>query len=219
MHVTELACEALSELLGKRTTDRCLRLSTVHGNYRFVLDDPIEQDVTFLHQDRVVLIVSDTVCRDLWGVTVDCAEEAGKKKLIFRKSRVDEPFDIVKDEADVVPPEWRASEHERLLEEIAEIGRQIASLRGGTKSSLREQLQVLEARKHQTWDAIRAIWAGDGGWHRRNGNGNGHDAAASSHPATNGSAPAVPARAPREAEAPRSHRAKAATAAKTAVKK
>jgi hypothetical protein len=70
-----------------------------------------------------------------------------------------------------VPPEWRASEHERLLAEIAEIGRKISSLRGGSKSLVREQLHVLEAAKQEKWDAIRALWAGDGGWHKRNGNG------------------------------------------------
>jgi hypothetical protein len=36
---------------------------------------------------------------------------------------------------------------------------------------LREQLQQLEARKHGKWDEIRTLWAGDGGWHKRNGNG------------------------------------------------
>jgi cell division septum initiation protein DivIVA len=122
-----------------------------------------------------VLAISETVSRDLWGVTVDCAFEAGKKKIIFRKAKIGEPLDAVKDEVEVVPPQWRASEHERLLEEIAEIGRQIKSLRGGSKSMLREQLQALEARKHEKWDAIRTLWAGDGGWHKRNGNG---DAAA-----------------------------------------
>jgi len=68
-----------------------------------------------------------------------------------------------------VPPQWRASEHERLLGEIAEIGRQIASLRGGSKSMLRDQLAVLEAAKQEKWDAIRSLWAGDGGWHKKNG--------------------------------------------------
>jgi hypothetical protein len=176
VHVTESACEALAELLGRRAgSERCLRLSTVQGNYRFILDEPIEQDITFRHEERIVLIVSETVSRDLWGLTVDCAEEEGKRKLIFRKARADEPFDVAKDEADIVPPEWRASQHEQLLEEIAEIGRQMSRLRGGSKS-VREQLSVLEAKKQEKWDAIRALWAGDGGWHRRNGNGNGHAA-------------------------------------------
>jgi hypothetical protein len=54
-----------------------------------------------------------------------------------------------------------------LLTEIAEIGRQIASLRGGSKAMIRDQLQTLEAAKQEKWDAIRALWAGDGGWHKR----------------------------------------------------
>lgn len=172
MHVTEAACQALSDLLGRRGGDKCLRLSTTQGNYRFILDEPIEQDITFAHEERIVLVVSETVSRDLWGITVDCSLETGKRKLIFRKARQGEPFDTTRDEGDIVPPEWRASEHERLLQEIAEIGRQIASLRGATKNSLREQLHGLEAQKQERWDAIRALWAGDGGWHRRqNGNG------------------------------------------------
>jgi hypothetical protein len=170
VHVTPDACEALSKLLVRRpNTDRCLRLSTVQGNYRFVMDEPIEQDITYHYEDRLVLCVSETVSRDLWGITVDCTLEDGKKKLIFRKARHGEPFDAIKDDTEVVPPQWRASEHERLLGEIADIGRQIASLRGGSKSSLREQLQVLEAKKQAKWDAIRTLWAGDGGWHKRNG--------------------------------------------------
>jgi hypothetical protein len=172
VHVTEAACEALSELLGRRGGEKCLRLSTTQGNYRFILDEPIEQDITFQHEERIVLVVSETVSRDLWGITVDCSLDTGKRKLIFRKAKQGEPFDTTRDEADVVPPEWRASEHERLLSEIAEIGKQIASLRGATKNSLREQLHVLEAQKQEKWDAIRTLWAGDGGWHRRqNGNG------------------------------------------------
>ncbi|MEX0749506.1 MAG: hypothetical protein WD359_01745 [Dehalococcoidia bacterium] len=172
MHVTEAACQALNDLLGRRGGERCLRLSTTQGNYRFILDEPIEQDITFVHEERVVLVVSETVSRDLWGITVDCSLETGKKKLIFRKAKQGEPFDTTRDEGDLVPPEWRASEHERLLQEIAEIGKQIASLRGATKHSLREQLHGLEAQKQEKWDAIRALWAGDGGWHRRQG-GNG----------------------------------------------
>ena len=168
MHVTPEACEVLSELLARRTdTDRCLRLSTVQGNYRFVLDEPIEQDVRFSCQGRVVLVASETVSRDLWGITVDCAEADGKRKLIFRKAKPHEPFDTVKDEPDPVPPGWKAQEHERLLAEIAEIGKQIASLRGGSKNMLRDQLHTLEAAKQEKWDAIRALWAGDGGWHKR----------------------------------------------------
>jgi hypothetical protein len=156
-------------MLGRRgDTDRCLRLSTTHGNYRFILDDPIEQDILFHHETRVVLVVSETVSRDLWGITVDCATDDGRQKLIFRKAKHGEPLDIIKDDAELVPPEWRASQHEALLAEIAEIGRQIASLRG-TKSSLREKVGVLEAKKQAKWDAIRAIWAGDGGWHKLNG--------------------------------------------------
>lgn len=184
MHVTPDACEALSKLLARRNNpDRCLRLSTIHGNYRFVLDEPIEQDITYIHEERVVLVVSETVSRDLWGITVDCAEEEGKQKLIFRKAKAGEPFDAIRDNGDDVPPKWRAGQHEQLLEEIAEIGRQMTSLRGGSKSSLREQLQALEARKQAKWDAIRALWAGDGGWHKLNGisnaaaNGNGSSAA------------------------------------------
>ena len=114
--------------------------------------------------------MSEIVSRDLWGITIDCtlggrqAEadlpqgEAGR--AVRRRPGRDEP----------VPPQWRASEHERLLAEIAEIGRQIASLRGGSKSLVREQLQMLEAAKQEKWDAIRALWAGDGGWHKKNGN-------------------------------------------------
>jgi Fe-S cluster assembly iron-binding protein IscA len=168
VHVTPQACEALSQLLAKRSnTDRCLRLSTVQGNYRFILDEPIDQDVRFSHEGRVVLVVSETVSRDLWGITVDTTEADGKRKLIFRKAKVGEPFDVEKEEEDPVPPGWKASEHERLLAEIAEIGKQIASLRGGSKSMIRDQLQTLEAAKQEKWDAIRALWAGDGGWHKR----------------------------------------------------
>jgi hypothetical protein len=169
--VTEAACEALNELLcGKTATaQRCLRLSTVQGTYRFVLDEPIDQDISFSFQERVVLVVSETISHDLWGITVDCAVEEGKRKLVFRKAKGNEPFDIAKDEADVVPPQWRASQHEHLLEEIADIGRQIASIRGSTKSTHREQLHVLEARKQEKWDAIRTLRAGDGGWHKLNG--------------------------------------------------
>ncbi|HYM15672.1 MAG TPA: hypothetical protein VEZ14_08940 [Dehalococcoidia bacterium] len=170
MHVTADACEALSRLLARRNTpDRCLRLSTSQGNYRFILDEPIEQDITYSFEDRIVLVVSETVSRDLWGITVDCTGEEGKRKLIFRKARSGEPFDALRDNTDAVPPQWRASEHERLLAEIAEIGKQIATLRGGSKSALRDQLQVLEAAKQEKWDAIRTLWAGDGGWHKRNG--------------------------------------------------
>lgn len=170
MHVTAEACEALARLLARRNSaDRCLRLSTAQGNYRFVLDEAIEQDIAFRFEERVVLVVSETVCRDLWGITVDCAGDDGARKLIFRKSRAGEPMDTVRDNADIVPPQWRASEHERLLAEIAEIGKQIATLRGSSKSSLRDQLQVLEAAKQEKWDAIRTLWAGDGGWHKRNG--------------------------------------------------
>lgn len=169
MHVTASACEALGQMLGRRgDTERCLRLSTTHGNYRFILDEPIEHDIIFRHEDRVVLVVSETVSRDLWGITVDCAMEEGRQKLIFRKAKQGEPLDVIHDDAEIVPPEWRATQHEALLAEIAEIGRQIASLRG-TKSSLREQVALLEARKQEKWDAIRAIWAGDGGWHKLNG--------------------------------------------------
>lgn len=172
MHVTEAACQALSDLLGRRGGDKCLRLSTTQGNYRFILDEPIEQDIAYVHEERVVLVVSETVSRDLWGITVDCSPpDEGKRRLIFRKAMQGEPLDAIRDDADAVPAEWRASEHERLLREIAEIGREIASLRGATKNSLREQLHVLEAKKQEKWDAIRALWAGDGGWHRRqNGN-------------------------------------------------
>lgn len=172
VHVTESACEALSALLERRgDVERCLRLSTVQGNYRFILDEPIEQDIVYRFEERVVLVVSETVSRDLWGITVDCEDQQGKKKLIFRKARQGEPMDSVKDDADIVPPEWRASEHERLLGEIAEIGRQIASLRGVSKSALRDQLQTLEAKKQEKWDEIRTLWAGDGGWHKRQQNG------------------------------------------------
>lgn len=191
VHVTDMACEALAELLGRRTgVERCLRLSTVQGNYRFILDEPIEQDITFRHEERIVLTVSEAVSRDLWGITVDCTMEEGRRKVFLRKARQGEPFDVIKDEADVVPPEWRATQHEQLRAEIAEIEKQIATLRG-TKGSPREHVTVLEARKQEKWDAVRALWAGDGGWHRRNGvepatgtngatNGNGHA------PATNG---------------------------------
>lgn len=168
MHVTEDACAALSKMLGRTgDTERCLRLSTVQGNYRFILDEPIEQDITFSCEDRIVLVVSETISRDLWGITVDCATEDGKRKLIFRKAKPGEPLDTVKEEDDSAPREWKAREHERLLAEIAEIGRQIASLRGSSKHSLREQLQTLEAAKQEKWDAIRTLWAGDGGWSRR----------------------------------------------------
>ena len=171
MHVTESACEALSKLLGRAGPERCLRLSTVQGKYRFIVDEPIEQDILYRFDERVVLAVSDTVSRDLWGITVDCNAEEGRRKLIFRKAKAGEPLDSIRDDAEVVPPQWRAGEHERLLGEIAEIGRQIASLRGGSKSLTREKLHKLEAQKQEKWDAIRALWAGDGGWHKLNGNG------------------------------------------------
>ena len=172
MHVTESACQVLSEMLQRRpNSDKCLRLSTHQGQYRFILDEPIEQDIIFSFQEQAVLLVSETVSRDLWGVTVDCSTTVeGRSKLIFRKARAGEPLDVVKDDTNIVPTEWRATQHEQLLAEIAEIGRQIQSLRG-TKSSLREQVQVLEAKKQEKWDQIRAIWAGDGGWHKLNGRG------------------------------------------------
>ncbi len=170
MHVTVDACEALSRLLARRSNpDRCLRLTTVHGAYRFVLDQPIDGDVTYSCEEQLVLCVSESVSRDLWGITVDSTLEDGKDKLIFRKARQGEPFDAVKEEPDAAPAIWRASEHERLLAEIAEINRQISTRRGGSKSALREHLQTLEASKQAKWDAIRALWAGDGGWHKRNG--------------------------------------------------
>ncbi len=182
MHITESACEALGQLLVRKgDTERCLRLSTVQGNYRFILDEPIEQDIIFHHDGKVVLVVSETVSRDLWGITVDTIAEEGRSKLMFRKAKHGEPLDIVKEVVDAVPPQWRASEHERLLGEIAEIGRQIAALRG-TKSR-REPLQLLEAQRQQKWDAIRTLWAGDGGWHRRNGNAGGNPAAVPAKPA------------------------------------
>ena len=194
MHVTPDACEALSKLLARRNQpDRCLRLGTIHGNYRFVLDEPIEQDITFAYEERVVLVVSETVSRDLWGITVDAVLEGGRSKLVFRKAIHGEPFDTVRDDANLVPPQWRASQHEALLEEIAEIGRQMQSLRGASKSAHREQLQLLEARKQEKWDAIRALWAGDGGWHKlngENGNGNGNGASNGHAPEL---APAPPA--------------------------
>ena len=186
MHVTETACEALSQMLGRNgDTDRCLRLSTTHGNYRFILDEPIDQDILFHFDSRIVLVVSETVSRDLWGITVDCALDEGKQKLIFRKAKQGEPLDVIKDDTELVPPKWRADQHEALLAEIKEIGRQIAALRG-TKSSLREQVAVLEAKKQEKWDAIRAIWAGDGGWHKLNGTANGNGNGAHGHAAPNG---------------------------------
>ena len=170
MHVTAAACEALNELLARRSgTEKCLRLSTIQGSYRFVLDEAIEQDISFQHGERIVLVVSETVSRDLWGITVDCSDEAGKNKLVFRKAKPGEPLDTIKDEPEGVPPAWKAEMHERLLGEIAAIGQQIATLRRGSKSSLREQLQVLEASKQEKWDSIRSLWAGDGQWHRKNG--------------------------------------------------
>jgi hypothetical protein len=182
-------------MLGRRgDADRCLRLSTTHGNYRFILDEPIDQDILFHFESKVVLAVSETVSRDLWGITVDCALDDGKQKLIFRKAKHGEPLDVIKDDTELVPPKWRSDQHEALLAEIKEIGRQIAALRG-TKSSLREQVAVLEAKKQEKWDAIRAIWAGDGGWHKLNGatNGNGNG--------TNGHVPANGAAAPKMAPA------------------
>ena len=156
MHVTDSACEALSKLLGRAGPERCLRLSTVQGKYRFIVDEPIEQDILYRFDERVVLAVSDTVSRDLWGITVDCNLDTGRRKLIFRKAISGEPLDSIRDDADVVPPKWRA-------------GEQIASLRGGSKSMTREKLHTLEAEKQGKWDAIRALWAGDGGWHKLNG--------------------------------------------------
>lgn len=171
MHVTEAACEALSRLLGKAGPERCLRLSTIQGNYRFIVDEPIEQDILYRYEERIVLAVSDTVSRDLWGITVDCGADDGKRKLIFRKARPGEPLDTIRDGTELVPPQWRAGEHERLLAEIAEIGRQIASLRGTSKTLAREKLHILEQEKQEKWDAIRTLWAGDGGWHKLNGGG------------------------------------------------
>ena len=170
VHVTPEACEALSKMLARRSEEgRCLRLSTQNGSYRFVLDEPIEQDVIFYYEEQTVLVISETISRDLWGITIDCADDRGRKKLVFRKARGSEPLDTAKAEEDSIPPAWKASEHERLLGEIAEIGQRIATLRGGSKSHLREQLQTLEASKQQKWDAIRSLWAGDGQSHRRNG--------------------------------------------------
>lgn len=167
MYVTQAACEVLDKMLSRRSgLERCLRLSTVQGSYRFIVDEPIEHDIAYRFGSRTVLVVSETVCRELWGVTIDCAEEQGKSRLIFRKARAGEPLDAVRDDAVVVPPEWRAEQHERLLAEIAEIGSQIASLRGASKASIRERLQELEAAKQEKWDAIRTLWAGDGGWHK-----------------------------------------------------
>jgi Fe-S cluster assembly iron-binding protein IscA len=173
VHVTPSACEALSKLLARRTgADRCLRLNTNQGNYRFIIDEPIEHDIVYRHDDQVVLVVSETVARDLWGITVDTASsDDGKQKLIFRKAKAGEPLETVRDDAPMVPPEWRAEQHAQLLNEIAEIGKQIQSLRGSTKSMVRDQLQALEAARQEKWDAIRAIWAGDGGWHKLNGLG------------------------------------------------
>src|SRR5438128_5445700 len=52
VHVTAAACEALNELLaGRAGTEKCLRLSTVQGNYRFVLDNAIDQDISFRHEE------------------------------------------------------------------------------------------------------------------------------------------------------------------------
>jgi hypothetical protein len=172
VHVTEAACEALSRLLSRRNgPDRCLRLGTNQGNYRFTVDEPIEHDIPYRYEDRIVLVVSETVARDLWGITVDCKLEGAKSKIIFRKAQAGEPLEAVRDDAEIVPPQWRAVQHERLLEEIAEISRQIASARRGSKTMLREKLHVLEAAKQEKWDAIRTLWAGDGGWHKANQNG------------------------------------------------
>jgi hypothetical protein len=173
VHVTESAREALSKLMARRTTpDRCLRLHTNQGNYRFVIDEPIEHDIIFYHAEEMVLVVSETVARDLWGITVDTSASAeGRQKLMFRKAKAGEPLETVRDDAPMVPPEWRAEQHAQLLAEIAEIGKQIQSLRGSTKSMVRDQLHTLEASRQEKWDAIRAIWAGDGGWHKLNGLG------------------------------------------------
>jgi hypothetical protein len=169
-------------LLERRATpDRCLRLSTNQGNYRFVIDEVIEHDIVYQFDGRVVLAVSETVSRDLWGITVDTTPvddgPDAKQKLIFRKAKQGEPLEAVRDDAPMVPPEWRATQHAQLLAEIADIGKQIQSLRGSTKSMVRDQLQTLEASRQEKWDAIRSIWAGDGGWHKLNGlgagNGNG----------------------------------------------
>lgn len=167
LYVTNAACEVLDKMLARRPgSARCLRLSTVQGQYRFIVDEPIEHDIAYRFEDRVVLVVSETVSRELWGITIDCKAEDGKTRLIFRKARPGEPLDAVRDDAVVVPPEWRAEQHERLLQEIAEIGRQIAAMRGVTRGSVRERLHELEAAKQEKWDAIRALWAGDGGWHK-----------------------------------------------------
>ena len=167
MHVTESACEALSKLLSRRPgPEKCLRLSTNQGSYRFIIDEPIDTDVVYRHDERVVLVISETVSRELWGYTIDCIEDNGRTRPIVRKARESEPLESLHDESDTVPPAWRASEHERLLGEIAEISKQIAALRGGSKSMVREQ-HLLESSKQGKWDAIRALWAGDGGWHKR----------------------------------------------------
>jgi hypothetical protein len=136
-----------------------------------VIDEQIEHDIAYRYEERTVLVVSETVSRDLWGVVVDTSpvDDEGKSKLIFRKARHGEPLEAVRDDAPMVPPEWRAKQHAQLLEEIAEIGRQIQSLRGSTKSVVREQLHALEHSRQEKWDAIRTIWAGDGGWHKING--------------------------------------------------
>ena len=167
VHVTESACEALSKLLARRPgPEKCLRLSTNQGSYRFIIDEPIEHDVVYRYDERVVLVISETVSRELWGYTIDCTVDNGKTKPIVRKARENEPLESLHDESDIVPPQWRAGEHERLLGEIAVISKQISLLRGGSKSMVREQ-HVLEVAKQAKWDAIRALWAGDGGWHKR----------------------------------------------------
>jgi hypothetical protein len=171
VHVTEAACEALSKLLGRAGPERCLRLSTIQGNYRFIVDEPIEQDILYRHEERVVLAVSDTVSHDLWAKTIDCAGEGAERKLIFRKARAGEPLDTIRDDTEVVPAEWRATQHERLLAEIAEIEQQKSNLRSASKTLAREKLHTLEQEKQEKWDAIRALWAGDGGWHKLNGGG------------------------------------------------
>jgi Fe-S cluster assembly iron-binding protein IscA len=171
VHVTEAACEALSKLLSRSSgPERCLRLGTNQGNYRFTVDERIEHDIAFSYEERTVLVVSETVARDLWGITIDCRMEGAKSKIIFRKAKAGEPLEAVRDDAEIVPPQWRADQHERLLEEIAEISRQIASVRRGSKT-MRDQLHVLEAAKQEKWDAIRTLWAGDGGWHKAQQNG------------------------------------------------
>ena len=162
VHVTATACEALSKLLPRHPRPL---LAAQHEPGQL----PVHHRRT--HRARHCLQLRRTGrarrFRDrlprLWGITVDTTPEAdGKQKLIFRKAKAGEPLDAVRDDAPMVPPvacnTARATPHRDRRHRSAD---QVPTR--DIKTVVREQLQTLEAPRQEKWDAIRAIWAGDGG--------------------------------------------------------